>query len=70
MTPVLGWQRDPVLIGGLVTAALVYGLLVGPLRKYRAIHARTVARAMLKLAKEPVAGVRVVESDEIEALGK
>ena len=33
MTPVLGWQRDPVLIGGLVTAALVYGLLVGPLRR-------------------------------------
>ena len=33
MTPLLGWQRDPVLIGGLVTAALVYGLLVGPLRR-------------------------------------
>ena len=33
MTPVLGWQRDPVLIGGLVAAALVYGLLVGPLRR-------------------------------------
>jgi len=44
-------------------------LLIGPLRKYRAISARTVARALLVLAKQPVTGVRVVESHEIEALG-
>ncbi|MDP9348399.1 MAG: oxidoreductase [Gemmatimonadota bacterium] len=44
-------------------------LLVGPLRKYRPIQARTVARAMVRLAREGVRGVRVVESDEIERVG-
>ncbi len=29
----LGWQTDPVLIGGTLTVALLYGLLTGPLRK-------------------------------------
>jgi putative membrane protein len=28
----LGWQVDPVLIGGLLTFAVLYGLLTGPLR--------------------------------------
>ena len=28
----LGWQLDPVLIGGLLTLAVCYGLAVGPLR--------------------------------------
>lgn len=45
-------------------------LLAGPLRKYRPIHAGTVARAMLRLAKEGVRGVRVVESDAIEEVGR
>lgn len=40
-------------------------LLVGKLRKYRAIEATTVARAMLTLAKEPTHGMLVVESDHI-----
>ncbi len=30
--PTLPWQLDPVLIGTLVTLAVVYGLAVGPLR--------------------------------------
>lgn len=30
---ILRWQLDPVLIGGLLTMALVFGLAVGPLRK-------------------------------------
>jgi uncharacterized protein YbjT (DUF2867 family) len=51
-------------------AAPVLGpLLVGPLRRYRAIPAAAVARALVRLAKEGVAGVRVVESDELAALG-
>ena len=33
MTPVLGWQLDPVLIGGLLTLATTYALAVGPLRE-------------------------------------
>ncbi|HEV7588773.1 MAG TPA: oxidoreductase, partial [Longimicrobium sp.] len=44
-------------------------LLVGPLRGYRAIDATTIARAMVRLAREGFRGVRVVESDEIAALG-
>jgi uncharacterized protein YbjT (DUF2867 family) len=44
-------------------------LMAGRLRRYRAIHARTVARAMLALAKAPGEGLRVVESEEIALLG-
>ena len=29
---IVGWQADPVLIGGLLTLAVAYGLAVGPLR--------------------------------------
>jgi uncharacterized protein YbjT (DUF2867 family) len=43
-------------------------LLVGPFRKYRAIHARDVARAMLKVALEEPAGVNIFESDRIQAI--
>ena len=50
-------------------APLLSPLLVGPLRKYRAIPGSWVARAMVRLAKEDVTGVRVVENDEIAALG-
>ena len=44
-------------------------LLVGPLRRYRAVDARAVARAMVRLAKERPRGVRVVESEEIQQIG-
>lgn len=44
-------------------------MLVGPLRRYRAVEASTVARAMVRLAKERPRGVRAVESDEIQRLG-
>ncbi|HEX2092001.1 MAG TPA: oxidoreductase [Longimicrobiaceae bacterium] len=58
---------------GEMLAQRVFGpfsdLLVGPLRKYRPVHGRTVARAMVRLAKEGGEGVRVVESDRIQALG-
>ncbi len=50
-------------------APLLSPLLIGPLRKYRALPGSTVARAMVRLAREGVTGVRVVESDEIAALG-
>lgn len=33
MIPPLGWQLDPVLIGGLFTAFTSYALAVGPLRR-------------------------------------
>lgn len=44
-------------------------LMRGPLRRYRPVHAAAVARAMVRLAKAGGRGVRVVESDAIEALG-
>lgn len=44
-------------------------LMAGPLRRYRPIEAATVARAMVRLAKEQPRGVRVVESDEIQRIG-
>jgi uncharacterized protein YbjT (DUF2867 family) len=44
-------------------------VLVGGLRRYRAIHAHTVARAMLALAKAPGEGPRIVESEELARLG-
>ena len=50
-------------------APVLNPLLVGPLRRYRALPAAAVARALVRLAREGVAGVRVVESDELAALG-
>ncbi|HEX7243690.1 MAG TPA: oxidoreductase [Longimicrobiaceae bacterium] len=44
-------------------------LLSGPLLKYRPVEGRTVARAMVRLAKAGGTGARVVESDEIAAVG-
>jgi uncharacterized protein YbjT (DUF2867 family) len=44
-------------------------LMVGPLAKYRPVHARTVAAAMLKIAAERPPGTNVFESDRIRALG-
>ena len=45
-------------------------LLFGKLKKYRAIHAITVATAMLYIAKENEIGKRVIESDEIKQIVK
>ncbi|MBW3571192.1 MAG: NAD(P)H-binding protein [Gemmatimonadetes bacterium] len=44
-------------------------MMVGPLRRYRAVDARTIARAMVRLAKARAPGVRTVESDEIQEIG-
>lgn len=43
-------------------------LLAGPLRKYRPVHARAVAAAMLKVAKEHPAGLNFYESDQISQM--
>jgi uncharacterized protein YbjT (DUF2867 family) len=50
-------------------APVLNPLLLGPLRRYRAIPATTIASALVRLAKQGPAGVRVVESDELAALG-
>jgi Predicted nucleoside-diphosphate-sugar epimerases len=43
---------------------------IGPLKKYRPIHARDVARAMLSVAKEEPSGVNIFESEKIHALAQ
>ncbi len=45
-------------------------LLQGPLRKYRAIEAKTVAAGMVFAAHQERKGITILESDEIEVLGK
>ncbi len=47
--------------------SLLGPLMLGPLAKYRGIHGRTVANAMLRLAKEDLPGVHVLESDRLQA---
>ena len=44
-------------------------LLAGPLKKYRGIQARTVAQAMLRTAKQSVAGRHAYNSDVIQEMG-
>ena len=44
---------------------LINPLLVGSVKKYRSIEAKTVAAAMLKLSKTEVKGIYVYESDDI-----
>ena len=47
---------------------MTQGLLRGSFKKYRAIEARRVARALLRLSLHLYPGVKVYESDEIEAM--
>jgi uncharacterized protein YbjT (DUF2867 family) len=52
-----------------LTLRLAAPFLVGSLKRYRAIAARTVACALVELARVPQPGVRVLESDELERRG-
>jgi uncharacterized protein YbjT (DUF2867 family) len=45
---------------------LISPLLVGPLRKYRAIHAKAVAKAMYKTSLKPREGVYIYSSEQIK----
>ena len=49
--------------------AVIGPMMLGPVRKYRAIHTKTVAHAMLVCAEQAVPGVHILESDAIQALG-
>ena len=49
--------------------AVVGPLMVGPLRKYRAVQTKTVAQAMLVCSERAEPGVHIVESDVIQDLG-
>jgi uncharacterized protein YbjT (DUF2867 family) len=49
--------------------AVIGPVMLGPVRKYRAIHTKTVARAMLACAGQAIPGVHILESDAVQELG-
>lgn len=74
--PALRIFRPSLLLGernefrfGEKVASFFSFAIVGPLKKYRPIHARTVARALLHVALHDTSvGTRVYESNEMEKL--
>jgi hypothetical protein len=42
--------------------------LVGPLRKYRAIQARDVAKGMVQVAQKNLKGVNIFDSKQIQKI--
>ena len=56
-------------IGQIVMGNLGF-LMVGPLKKYKAIEGEKVARSMLNIAKQNLAGRHIFESDQLQELGK
>jgi uncharacterized protein YbjT (DUF2867 family) len=70
---VLAGERDEYRFAERVAArglAVIEPIMVGPIRKYRAIHTKTVATAMLACAAAAAPGVHIVESDAIQSLGR
>ena len=76
--PVLHILRPSLLLGdrketrfgekvGEVLAAVFKPIMLGPLKKYRAIDSNKVANAMLALAKKTDSGVFIHDSDELQA---
>ncbi len=68
----LGHRRE-FRLGERLAIPLFYGLwplLVGPFKKYRAISAQVVARAMLRAASRPEEGFHILESDALQRLGR
>lgn len=66
-------EREEVRPGetlGQFFAKIVNPFLLGGIRKYRSIHGRTVAKAMIRIAKKEATGVRILESDQIAIVGE
>lgn len=53
---------------GEIALAAINPFLLGDLKKYRAIAAEQVAKAMVSLAKKSLPGFHVIESDEIQKI--
>ncbi len=69
---VLAGERDEYRLAERIAnraLAVVGPLMVGPVRKYRAIHTKTVARAMINCAANAAPGVHILESDAVQELG-
>ncbi len=54
-------------LGGIVSRAIA-PLMTGRLRKYRPIHARTIATGLIRAAKSGKTGVQVLSSDRIASI--
>jgi uncharacterized protein YbjT (DUF2867 family) len=64
-------ERTKHRIGEKVGAFIMSGLkyaLAGPLRKYRAIQARDVAKAMVQVAQKNLKGVNILDSKQIQEI--
>ncbi len=69
---VLAVERDEYRLAERVAnrvLAVIGPIMDGPLRKYRAVHTKTVAKAMLVCAERAAPGIHIVESDVIQQLG-
>ena len=69
---ILVGERAEVRRGERAGIVVMRGLsftMLGPLRKYRPVSAATVAKAMVRVAREAPRGVNIYESDTIERLG-
>ncbi|QHT69789.1 oxidoreductase [Rhodocytophaga rosea] len=62
-------KRTGEQIGQAVMGTLGF-LMVGPLKKYKAIEGSTVAKAMLNIANQNLSGMHIYESDQLQELGK
>ena len=56
-------------IGKIIMKGLGF-LFVGGLKKYKAVEAGVVAKAMVKLSKSGLPGFNMFESDKLQAIGK
>jgi len=69
---ILGDRKEPRAGEKIASAFMksLAALMVGSFRRYRPIHARTIGRAMVKLSLKKGSGTTLLESDQIEVLGK
>jgi uncharacterized protein YbjT (DUF2867 family) len=65
---ILGERKEKRPVADALAGVMKAGAftMIGPFRKYRPIHADTIAKAMLKVASREIPGVRVYESNTIE----
>lgn len=66
-------ERKEFRLGELIGKAvmnLVSIFFIGKFKKYKAIEARTVAKAMVELSVSDLAGVSIVQSDKLMEMGK
>lgn len=63
-------ERKEFRLGELIgkgAFSLLNPLMIGGLKKYRGIHGKTVAKAMLRLSMEDLPGTHILESDKLLA---